>query len=472
MYKNKKIFSKFFTILFIILLNFYISEKVFANPVITSFLLNNSASNVTFNPNYDESISIEVKSNVPVKFTRLYICSMDQICNGTSGNYTRYFTQTNISDTITKSWNGKKSGDIEIVPEGEYRIMVSMTEGTNPPVAEFGQFTIKVDFSNNIIDNNENNSTTTDSTSTITNNTASSNSTSISSHSSSIELSNYDQKESFEVSAGRERMASVGSPIEFDAKYTVESNNFCAPIFKWSFGDGFDAVGNMIKHTYKYGGVYQIILNASCGNMVSIARTVATILLPKISISKQDNNSIKILNNNNVEINLGLWKIGDGTKDFIFPQDTIISQKSSIILSYDNLDIESSSSKVSLYDPSNNIVTYINLDNTIDDLPNLTQNNQASVLLDGNYISISSAEKLLKAYKETLALNNIGNNQIPLIVATKQEKYLNIATNTQNIVQTAAVYESINTSTTTTWSKMISVPVNSIKSFLHMFYDF
>ena len=97
------------------------ATKVFANPQIISTTLNGSSQNITFNPSAGGSVSIQVKANEAVKFTRLYICSVSQICNGTSGNYTKYFTQTTISDTIDKSWDGKASSGATS-SEGEYKI--------------------------------------------------------------------------------------------------------------------------------------------------------------------------------------------------------------------------------------------------------------------------------------------------------------------------------------------------------------
>ena len=242
MYRNRSSFFVFVIFLFVFTLSF--ASQVFASPVISSFLLNGSAGNITFNPNNGESVSIDVRANEPVKFTRLYICSVSQICNGTSGNYTRYFTQSDISDAISKTWNGKKTGDTEIVPAGEYKIMVSMTEGTNDPVTAFGQYSIFVDFSS-VNNNGTSSNTNTNATSTTNNSSGNSSTTTVikrtvyvSAHSSTEDLSNYSDMSSFEISAGRERMALIGTPLAFDAKYNLLDKNSCSPIFKWSFGDG------------------------------------------------------------------------------------------------------------------------------------------------------------------------------------------------------------------------------------------
>jgi len=121
-------------------------------------------------------------------------------------------------------------------------------------------------------ENNSESTTSTTSTSTTTPNTSSQNTRVItrtvyvSTHSGEEDLSNYEEKNAFQISAGRERLASVGSPVEFDSKYTLLQSGQCLANFKWSFGDGFDATGKDVKHTYKYPGEYQVILNGDCGN--------------------------------------------------------------------------------------------------------------------------------------------------------------------------------------------------------------
>lgn len=54
------------------------------------------------------------------------------------------------------------------------------------------------------------------------------------------------------LSAGRDRLGSVGSPLEFmvdtDMGYTRSS------IFKWNFGDGSEGAGDVLNHTYEYPG--------------------------------------------------------------------------------------------------------------------------------------------------------------------------------------------------------------------------
>ena len=475
--------SLFFSLsicLSLVLFIFISVNNVFASPAITSFLLNGSSQNITFNPNNGENVSVEAKANMPVKFTRLYICSLTQICNGTSGNYTRYFTQSDISDTIIKSWNGKKSGDTEMVSAGEYRIMLSMTEGSNAPVTEFGQYSIFVDFSSasstkieqntDIISNEKTNK----SQSQITTDT-----TLVSAHSNPEELSDLQENPIFETSAGRERMALVGSPIEFNAEYIISQKDQCNPNFKWSFGDGFDSIGKNIAHTYKYPGEYQIVLNGTCGDRSSISRTTVKVISPNISISNLSSGDTEIINNGITEINIGNWKIKNGQKIFVFPQDTIISANNKIVLSKEDLNQSSLVERISLDNPSGGEVTYTNVKNGEQQISTSSSQEEVNhnvTLVDNSGISVDEAEKLIKEYKEKLVANEQRINKTEKVTEADITKVVDkdLPVN-KGIVQLTSVIdtEAINASSTGGfWSKLVDIPVRGVKSFARIFYDF
>jgi hypothetical protein len=442
--------------LFSVFLFFY-AHSAFANPIITSFLLNGSAQNLTFNPNGGKNISIEAKTDTIVKFTRLYICSINQACNGTSGNYTRYFSPNETSYSVVVSWDGKGVGDKEIVSEGEYKIMVSMSEGTNDTISLPGQYSIFVDFSiasSTPVNPNNNDTPTSTEKQNLSTNTAITRVVYVYSHSSPEDLSNYDDKVPFESTAGRERMALVGSPIEFDAKYNLLQKGECSPSFKWSYGDGFEGIGKDVGHTYKYQGEYQVVLNGSCGEYNSISRTVVKVYTPNISISNLPDGDIEVSNNGKTEINIGDWKIKGIEKDFIFPKDTIISVGNKIILSKEDLQLNASSSRLSLNNPSGREVTFIDKQST-------EPVKKIQALETDSSTSIIEAESLIKEYKD------------PIVVKDKPIINIKEVDSDEIVNQTATVAEAASSSSTGSfWTRLVDIPIKGIKYFAHMFYDF
>ena len=298
----------------------------------------------------------------------------------------------------------------------------------------------------------------------------------ISTHSGEEDLSDYSQVATFEVGAGRQRMALIGTPIGFTAKYSI-SNTSCTPSFSWSFGDGFDAVGKNVEHTYKYDGEYQVVLNGTCGEYNSTSRTTVEVITPEISIVNYQNGDLEIKNNGKTEINIGGWKIRGIQKDFVFPQDTIISAINKIILSKDDLNISSSTERVALADPSGSEVAYINFTNNVQGnsvLSSMTTANQATALSDNTTITVAEAESLVQQYKESLALKNGASFQ-----AQPQKENITITNNNNDLNtnagnnEAATVLESTNSSSTKSFlGKLIDIPLNGFKALVRMFYNF
>jgi hypothetical protein len=298
----------------------------------------------------------------------------------------------------------------------------------------------------------------------------------VSAHSGTEDLSNFDDKTAFEITAGRERMALIGSPIEYDAKYNLLQKDQCVPTFKWSFGDGFDAIGKNIAHTYKYPGEYQVVLNGNCGEYNSTSRTIVKVVYPNISILGRSNGDIEITNNNKSEINIGNWKVKGGRKDFIFPQDTIISANNKIVLSKEDLGADLLIDRISLDNPSGGEVAYIDIKNGQQTTASFSQAEiiQDSMLASSSNISVTEAENLVREYKEKLAVNEQQTNNAETIVKSDLTNVSdNSSSSDEGSLQVASVAESINSSSTKSfWTQLIDIPVRSIKSFAHVFYDF
>ena len=459
------IFMTIFLVIFSILIN---ANYVFASPNITSFLLNGDSKDATFNPNNAESISIEVKANTSVKFTRLYICSVNQICNGTSGNYTRYFSQTDISDSIVKVWNGKKSGDKEIVPEGEYKIMVSMTEGSNDPtIIRLEEYSIFVDFSSQsqtVPSNGEDPIIEPNTSNTVPNNTIPNG---ISLHSSEESLSEYNDGSSlFEISAGRERITYIGVPVEFVAKYKIDKSiEGRSPNFSWSFGDGISIDGEKVVHSYKFLGDYNVVLNAEIGDKKSVSRTSVKVLSPDVSIKTLIDGDIEVKNNGKVEINLGGWVINVSLSRFVFPKDTIVGSGKSIILSKDNTKIiVNDNDLLALSNPSGGKVALDMFSINKIVAPNIVNEPDA---LEKVQEVVKKTETVI-SNKEPVVENNLKKEKKDITIQPVQ-----INVEKEVPTQTASVIESVafgsSTSSRGFWDNFVG---RGLKSFARIFYDF
>lgn len=168
--------------------------------------------------------------------------------------------------------------------------------------------------------------TTTDIEETIAKNSSSSNnqssSNTISTHYSATPLTNVNRAMNFAVGAGRDRLSSAGSPLEFKVETNIEYNS--NSIFVWNFGDGSEGVGEVVSHTYMYPGDYVLILNVSGPRGKSVSRASVKIVYPEFSITQISKERVEIANNSKSEVSLFGRALVAGNKIFIFPRDTII----------------------------------------------------------------------------------------------------------------------------------------------------
>lgn len=152
----------------------------------------------------------------------------------------------------------------------------------------------------------------------------------VSTHYSSRELSDKKSVESpITLSAGRSRLGSVGSPMEFRAEtnlpYTKNS------IFRWNFGDGSEAYGEVVTHSYEFAGKYVVTLNLAISQSSPlVSRTDVNIIDPKIDILSAGPDRIEIKNNSPYEVNLYGRALVVGGKHFLIPQDTIVKSREKV----------------------------------------------------------------------------------------------------------------------------------------------
>ncbi|MFA6476523.1 MAG: helix-hairpin-helix domain-containing protein [Candidatus Paceibacterota bacterium] len=151
-----------------------------------------------------------------------------------------------------------------------------------------------------------------------------------SAHTGETAISDY-QKEALKISAGRERLATVRTPIVFAVSQNKKGQSTNS--FIWSFGDGTSASGQKVYHSYQFPGRYNVVLNGAIDKEEeAVARTIVVVVDPKIKVTAIDLDSgfVEIKNDSDKEQNLNGWIIKSEIQKYVFPVDTIVSPKSSI----------------------------------------------------------------------------------------------------------------------------------------------
>ncbi len=175
---------------------------------------------------------------------------------------------------------------------------------------------------------------------------------SVSAHSSQEQTSELKRAGVFKVDAGRKRITTIHTPIEFNAESSGIDDKKTKSRFEWSFGDGTSGRGKAIDHIYQFPGDYIVVLNARQGDTAAVARTEVRVVDPKVEITEVVsgmNGYVALHNPTDEEVNLGKWFIKSGNVNFVIAPDTIILPQRTLRIP---LNIESNKKDVSLYFPS------------------------------------------------------------------------------------------------------------------------
>jgi len=171
-----------------------------------------------------------------------------------------------------------------------------------------------------------------DTSTTATTTSSTSNSQTLSAHSSTQTITYVVQKVAPKADAGRYRLTTTNSPVEFDAVLEGFDDGLRAS-YEWSFGDGKLDEGKLVKHLYKFSGSYVVILNVHSNNHDAVSRTEVTVVDPDIHITNTQPGAdgyIELTNNSEYEVNIQDWGVKDSYHELFFPKDTIVKSKTSI----------------------------------------------------------------------------------------------------------------------------------------------
>jgi len=299
----------------------------------------------------------------------------------------------------------------------------------------------------------------------------------ISTHSDFEELSVYATEDPFKISAGRERIAYVGTPLSFVAKHNKLNKS---PDFTWSFGDATQSLGDESVHTYKHSGEYFVVLNGIYGTEKAISRTSVKVFEPQIKLSLNLGN-LELKNNAENEINIGGWKIKSVSSEFIIPKDTIVGSNNKIILLPKDIGFSfAPGDLVKIENQSMNVVAFVQIGPS--DLLKLSSNSldisykNVSTLEDILGLKIEQAEKIVTDQKLKIAA--VIPKKPVLSIKPISDSYNSVGSQLKDSkgdeadTMLATVDEAINSTTTLGfWSRLIMMPSNELKAITRVFYD-
>ncbi len=121
-------------------------------------------------------------------------------------------------------------------------------------------------------------------------------------------------------------------PKVFSAKvYGFSDEELPNAKIKWNFGDGTTGEGSEVTHTYKFKGIYPIVIHASHNDTLATSHTKIEVLDQNIKITDAVNGIdgfVKITSQNDTDISG--WSVRSGYLMFTFPEGTELYAKTPI----------------------------------------------------------------------------------------------------------------------------------------------
>ncbi|MEK7208738.1 MAG: PKD domain-containing protein [Patescibacteria group bacterium] len=204
--------------------------------------------------------------------------------------------------------------------------LTGRTSGNSWPVTQI----IIVSTAAPVTDNSNSNATSTDLSSSITSSSVTN--SALSAHAAPPPLSSAAAREPFQVTAGRPRLASVHSPVIFRAE--PDGSQPSNIRYDWSFGDGTLMQNKQVTtHSYQFPGEYNVVLNAFGVAEAAVSRTTVLVMPAAVAFGAAAADRVTLTNRSAYELNLGGWRLNQGTANFIFPTDTILSANRNLSIS-------------------------------------------------------------------------------------------------------------------------------------------
>src|SRR3989338_7668133 len=128
------------------------------------------------------------------------------------------------------------------------------------------------------------------------------------------------------IITGGDRTVSSGADTAFTAiVYDGKGNKRDDALVTWSFGDGIQRTGANVYHTYYYSGEYIAVVRVSTPDGGdAFVESVITVKDASIKIDSVSVRGISLTNDSSRTLDMSLWRLSMGGKEFKIPADTQI----------------------------------------------------------------------------------------------------------------------------------------------------
>lgn len=130
-----------------------------------------------------------------------------------------------------------------------------------------------------------------------------------------------------------DRTVSSGADTAFTAVvYDSRGNKRDDALILWSFGDGMQRTGASVYHSYYHSGEYIVVVHVSTpDDGVALVESIVTVKDASVKIVSISARGISLANNSSRELDLSLWRLSAGGKEFKIPVGTQILASRTIL---------------------------------------------------------------------------------------------------------------------------------------------
>jgi len=179
-------------------------------------------------------------------------------------------------------------------------------------------------------------------------------------HSSSVGPAEYLPIPTLRIITGGARTISAGADTAFTATvYDSKGNKRDDAFVTWSFGDGMKRTGASVFHAYYDPGEYIVVVHATTsdgGDM--LVENIVTVKDASIKIASVSARGIALTNNSSRTLDLSLWRLSAGGKEFKIPTDTQILSGRTILFPSQIIQLPISNTASLLYPSGEVAATY------------------------------------------------------------------------------------------------------------------
>ncbi len=126
-----------------------------------------------------------------------------------------------------------------------------------------------------------------------------------------------------------EKIVVAGAPALFSVFSTTHAGKMIdSMVYTWAFGDGGQSTGSTTLYRYLYPGRYVTQVEGTNGFIAGTGRMMVRVVSPDITLSPVEvgkyGSYIDIINQNNYDLDISLWKITIDGVPFSFPKNTLL----------------------------------------------------------------------------------------------------------------------------------------------------